>query len=187
MSFDFSVFPTLATDRLMLRELQPADAADLFTFRSDAEEQKYNSAPMVALSEAADLIAIVRKAFAKQQQIQFGVALRDSNRVIGLMGFNSWDRYHHRAEIGYDLSRAWWGQGLAYEAVDALLRWGFEQLDLHRVELETIADNTRSIRLAERLSFQREGVRREVSFEDDGAYHDVAIYGLLRAEYRRSS
>lgn len=181
--FDFSAFPTLTTERLVLRELLPSDAADLFIFRSDPEEQKYNSAAMVALSEAADLIAIVRKAFAAHQQIQFGLTLRDQNKVIGLLGFNSWDRYHHRAEIGYDLARAYWGQGLAIEAVDVMVRWGFEHMQLHRIDLETIADNTRSVRMVERLGFRLEGVRREYSWEDDGTYHGSAIYGLLRQEY----
>ncbi len=181
--FDFSVFPTLTTERLALRELQPSDAADLFLFRSDAEEQKYNAAAMVALSEAADLIAIVRKAFAAHQQIQFGLTLRDQDMVIGLLGFNSWDRYHNRAEIGYDLARAYWGQGLASEAVDALVRWGFERLELHRIEAQTIADNVRSVRLLTRLGFRLEGIRRESSREDDGTYHGSAIYGLLRQEY----
>jgi ribosomal-protein-alanine N-acetyltransferase len=56
-------------------------------------------------------------------------------------------------------------------------------MQLHRIEAATIVDNTRSVRLLERLGFRREGVRREYSLEEDGAYHDSAIYGLLRREF----
>ena len=109
--FDFSEFPTLTTERLVLRAFVPADAPDLFVFRSDAVEQKYNDAPLTDISQAHDLIEWMKAGFASRQMIQWAVTLRDVNRVIGLFGFNTWDRYNHRAEIGYDLARADWGSG----------------------------------------------------------------------------
>ncbi len=182
-TFDFAAFPTLRTERVVLREWTSADAADLFSFRSDADAQKYNSAPMRDVAEARALIEQLRAGYADQRMIQWAVALPEDDRPIGLFGYNYWERFHRRAEIGYDLARAHWGQGLATEAVAAILRFGFERMRLHRVESETIVDNHPSVRLLERFGFRREGVRREYSLEDDGAFHDSAVYGLLRSEH----
>jgi ribosomal-protein-alanine N-acetyltransferase len=181
--FDFSAFPVLTTTRLVLRAFVPADAPDLFAFRSDAIEQKFNDAPLTDVSQVHTLIEWMNIGFAAQQQIQWAITLRAVNRVIGLFGFNSWDRYHRRAEVGYDLARAYWGQRLATEALAAILRFGFEQMQLNRIEAQTIADNTESVRLLGKLGFKLEGVRREYSLEEDGVYHGGAIYGLLKHEY----
>lgn len=181
--FDFSAFPVLTTDRLTLRPLRPSDAPDVLVFRSDWEVQKYNSPVYTSVAEAEDLIERLRAEFEQQEGISWAVTLTSEDIVIGLFGFHHWSRHHRRAEIGYDLARAYWGRGIASEALRAMLPFGFRRLDLHRIYANTIADNHESVRLLERLGFQREGTRRESSWEDDGTFHDSAIYGLLRREY----
>ncbi len=102
---------------------------------------------------------------------------------MGLFGLHKWDHFHRRAEAGYGLARAYWGQGLGSEALRAILRFGFDQLDLNRIYARTIADNHESVRLLERLGFRREGTQRAHSWEDDGTFHDSAIYGMLAKEF----
>ena len=181
--FDFTVFPVLRTQRLLLRQLHPADAADVFGFRSDGEVQKYNSEPMTHISQSLELVYQMLEGYASQKSLCWGVTLHEENRVIGLFTLNSWDTWHRHAEIGYDLARAYWGQGLASEALDALLRFAFEAMELNHIEADTLAVNSASVRLLDRLGFQLEGVRREYILEADGLYYDSAIYGLLRREY----
>ncbi|MCC7366996.1 MAG: GNAT family N-acetyltransferase [Chloroflexi bacterium] len=179
----FSVFPTLTTPRLLLRELDPADAADVLVFRGDPEVQRFNSAPMTDIRQALALIDTLRKWYLAQKAIHWGVTLRGESRVIGLYSLHGLDRYHRRGALGYDLAREYWGQGIAQEAVGEIVRFAFEQLELNRLEAVTIADNYRSVSLLERLGFTLEGTRREHSLEDDGLFHSSAIYGLLRREY----
>jgi ribosomal-protein-alanine N-acetyltransferase len=69
---------------------------------------------------------------------------------------------------------------LATEALTAAVRFGFSEMQLNRIEAQTIADNEPSTRLLDRLGFAREGTRRRYSWEEDGTFHDGAIYGLLR-------
>lgn len=111
----------------------------------------------------------------------------NSELRFGGIARRNWNRYHHRAEIGYDLARSHWGQGIASEAAHAMLHFCFTQLQLHRIEAHTIIDNFASVRLLEKLGFQREGVRREFSWEDDGVYHGSSMFGLLQHEYIRKS
>jgi ribosomal-protein-alanine N-acetyltransferase len=181
--FNTRVFPLLTTDRLLLRDFSDDDAADILRFRGDREVQKYNTEPMRDTAEARGLIRTMHAWFVTRQAIQWGITLRDEDRVIGICGIHDLSRRHRRAYVGYDLTREHWGRGLASEAMRAVVRFGFEQLDLNRLEAITIAENARSIRLLERLGFLLEGVRREYSLEDDGEFHGSAIYGLLRSEY----
>jgi ribosomal-protein-alanine N-acetyltransferase len=181
--FEAASFPSLTTRRLILREVVDADADDLLVFRGDAEVQRYNLEPMKTSVEALSLVRTMQGWFASRYAIQWGITLRGEDRVLGLCGLHDWSRNHRRASLGYDLARSHWGRGIATEAMHAVLRYGFEQMDLDRIEAVTIVDNTRSIRLLERLGFALEGVRRESSLEEDGLFHGSAIYGLLRSEY----
>ncbi|MGE3268108.1 MAG: GNAT family N-acetyltransferase [Chloroflexota bacterium] len=183
---DLSLFPILTTVRLTLRELDAADAGDLLRFRGDPEVQRFNTRPMSDISEALALIDTLRKWYIAQRAIHWGITLTaqaDEHRVIGLCSLHGLNRQHRRAAIGYDLAREHWGQGIAFEAVRAVVAFGFEHLRLNRIEAVTVEDNYRSVDLLERLQFTREGVRREHSLEDDGRFHGSAIYGLLRREY----
>lgn len=180
--FDFTIFPTLTTVRLNLRELRESDAADVFVFRGDPEVQKYNGPPMTDVSEFDALLGFSRDQFTRKDGLLWALEHRASNHVIGLAGL-SYDARHARAALGYDLARAHWGRGLATEALAAVMRFGFETLNLNRIEAETIVDNAPSVRVLEKLGFVREGVRRAYSLEEDGLYHDDAIYALLRSEY----
>ena len=179
VAFDFSAFPVLTTDRIILRELRNEDATDLLVFRGDSEAQRFDSEPLQTLEQSLALIDEVRDAYAAERAVPWAVTLKSSGRVVGLFGYNNWNRYHRRAEIGYDLARDLWGQGLATEALTAVMRFGFSDMQLNRIEAQTIADNRSSTRLLGRLGFAREGTRRRYSWEEDGTFHDGAIYGLL--------
>ena len=179
VAFDFSAFPVLITDRIILRELRKEDAADLLVFRGDAEEQRFNSEPLQTLEQSVALIEEVRGDYAAQTGLPWALTLKSSGRVVGLFGYHHWDHYHRRADIGYDLARELWGQGLATEALTAAIRFGFSEMQLNRIEAQTIADNEPSTRLLGRLGFALEGTRRSY-WDEDGTFHDGAIYGLLR-------
>ena len=181
--FDFSTFPTLVTERLTLRELLLSDAPDVLIFRGDPEVQKYDDPILHNVGEVQAFIEEIRAEYTAQEGLAWAVTLNNSDTVLGLFGFHHWNKYHRRAEVGYGLARVYWGQGIGSEAVRAIVRFGFEQMDLNRIYAGTIADNHESVRLLEKVGFQREGTRRKHSWEDDGTFHDSALYGLLRHEY----
>ena len=171
----------ITTDRLVLREPTAADAADVLVFRGDPEVQRFNDAALRSLAEAEAFIEYLLAEAAADLRRHWALEL--SGRVIGLMGLHSWHPAHRRADLGYDLAREHWGHGYAAEAGRAVLRFGFATMQLYRVQAFTIADNERSVRLLHSLGFTREGTMRSFSFEDDGVYHDSAVFGLLRPEW----
>lgn len=183
--FDFSTFPVLTTERLTLRKVLHSDAQDVLVFRGDWEVQKYNGPVFQDVEAVQSLIEELHTEYTAQMGIAWAVTLKNSDRVLGLFGYHYWDKYHRRAEIGYDLARAYWGQRIASEALRAIIRFGIDQMNLNRIYAGTIADNHESVRLLERLGFQREGTRRKHSWEDDGTFHDSAMYGLLWHEFTK--
>jgi [ribosomal protein S5]-alanine N-acetyltransferase len=180
---DGARFPALTTERLHLRDVRASDAADVLVFRGDPIVQRFDDPPIHTLDEAAAFIGEVHEEIRTGEGIVWAVVLVAEETVVGLVGFHEWDRYHRRAEAGYGFARDYWGQGIASESLRAMFRFGFDEMDLNRVFARTIADNHESVRLLERLGFQREGTQRAHSFEDDGTFHDSAIYGLLADEF----
>ncbi|MGI5239227.1 GNAT family N-acetyltransferase [Dactylosporangium sp. CA-139066] len=165
----------------MLREPTVADAADVLVFRGDPDVQRYNDDPLRTVAEAEAFVEYLVAESAADLRRHWALEL--DGTVIGLMGLHSWHRQHRRAEVGCDMAAAHWGRGYASEAAAAILRHGFTAMRLHRVQAHTIAANTRSVRLLERLGFTREGTLREFSLETDGRYHDSVVFGLLRPEW----
>ena len=77
-----------------------------------------------------------------------------------------------------------WGKSYGYEAMQLTLRFAFDELNLHRVQLTVFSYNERAIALYEKLGFQREGVHRE-HLQRDGKRYDMYLYGLLRSEWEK--
>ena len=90
-----------------------------------------------------------------------------------------------RAEIGYALARPFWGQGYMHEALQSLVTYAFEQLDLNRLEADIDPRNASSARSLDRLGFRKEGHLRE-RWIVNGEVSDTGYYGLLRSDWRRS-
>jgi ribosomal-protein-alanine N-acetyltransferase len=182
--FDFSTFPVLETERLVLRQLRPSDAADVLVYWGDPYVQRFNGPVYTSIEEVRQGIETGQEEYNNQEGIGWAVTLRGEDIVIGGFGFHHWSKYHRRAEVGYDMARAYWGQGIASEALRAILRFGFDGMNLNYIYAGTIADNHESVRLLERIGFRQEGTRREYSWEDDGTFHDGAMYGLLWHEFQ---
>ncbi len=187
-TFAFESFPVLSTPRLVLREIVQDDAEAMFRIRGDVRVTRLNSGqPMQSIDDAHELIDKGRQAFLDQRRLDWGIVFRDAPRagIVGRCGFNYWLRQDRRASIGYDLGFAYWGRGIMTEAVRAMVAFGFDQLDLNRIEADTDAENYGSMRVLEKVGFRREGIQRDQYFEWD-EFHDLVLFGLLREDFVRS-
>ena len=101
-----------------------------------------------------------------------------------MLGTVSLRRYarDRRAELGYWLAVPAWGQGIATEAVRALVDYGFREIVLARIYAQVIAGNDVSMRVLDKIGMVREGVKRQ-HVRKGHRLHDVTIYGLLRSEW----
>ena len=104
---------------------------------------------------------------------------RETGAVIGSAEVYVDSVRHHRGEIGYILRRDVWGRGLATEVATLLLRFGFDDLRLHRLWASCDPANTASIRVLEKIGMQHEGVLRHQYLASDGSWRDAAIYAAI--------
>lgn len=176
--------PTITAERVELRWLTEADVPALFDIFSDAEVARYWSSPAYEdVEAAAALLTEIHDYFRKGTLFQWGVALRQSDQVVGTCTLASVDALNRRAEIGFALHRRHWKNGYIAEALAVLFRYAFDTLQLRRIEADVDPRNAASIRTLERIGFQREGYLRE-RWWVAGEAQDSVLYGLLAREWR---
>src|SRR5712691_4886875 len=179
----FSHFPTLTTQRLLLRQIEMSDAEALFATHSDEETMKLFGTRQKSVEETREMIQRFQRQYAQRQVIRWGVTLKGDDRVIGSCPFFNFDEGFHRAETGYILNRAYWKQGIMSEAMSAVLAFGFMQLGLQRIEAMVDPENENSKGLLQRLGFTYEGRLRKHYFSD-GVFSDDLIFSLLKDEWQ---
>lgn len=179
LTFDFSNFPVLETERLLLRQIVHEDAPAIFNLRSNSDVMRYLDRPAAkTIEDAHELIGRIERSLENGDGITWGIMLKNDNELIGTAGFWRIVKEHFRAEIGYMLHPAWQGKGLMQEVMDKVLNYGFNTLRLHSVEANVNPANAASIRLLERNNFVREAYFRE-NYYYDGKFLDTAIYSKL--------
>ncbi|PWK78686.1 ribosomal-protein-alanine N-acetyltransferase [Mucilaginibacter oryzae] len=175
----FTPFPVLTTERLLLRRFTQDDAADLFEMRANEEVMKYIARPICkTLDDAVALIDVIDKLLEGNDGITWCICLKNSNKYIGSIGFWRIEKNNHRAEIGYLLNPAYQGKGLMQEAVEAVIRYGFEVIGLHSVQANVQPENAGSVNLLLKNGFVKEAHFREDHWHKDH-FADTMIFSLL--------
>ena len=113
--------------------------------------------------------------------VRWGLERQQETGLIGSCGLFLWRRSQRSCSIGYELARHTQGQGYMTEALQAAIDWGFEHMDLHRIEARIHPDNVASLQLAERLGFQVEGLLRDAAWWNN-QHHDLHVLSLLATD-----
>lgn len=185
--FTFEQFPQLETPRFVLRQAQLTDADDLYQLYADQAVVQYMSfTPFTSVEESLDEMKWYERIFAEQSGLRWMIEDRETGKVIGTCGFLAYEQEHHRTELGYDLSSAYWGKGIMKEVALCIIQFGFEQMKLNKIEAKIEPANQSSIRLIEKLGFVQEGLLRQHEYEKE-MYVDLAIFALLQSEYTAES
>ena len=174
-----TMFPTLETARLRLRPYSEADIPELL--------------PLIGVREVAATTLRIAHPYTEQDAKEFlaltlepgkvwlATTLRIEGRQIGGVGLRV-DDQHQNAELGYWLGVSFWGQGYATEAARELLRYGFEDLRLHRIFASHFGHNPASGRVLRKLGMRHEGCQRQHLRKWD-QFVDSELYGMLRQEW----
>lgn len=182
-----TMFPDLLTPRLHLREIALTDAPALFTIHADAEWMRwYGVEPLTELAQAERLAEMFHNWTAAGTGYRWAIERRSDNRLIGTCGLFRWNHSWRNCVIGYEIARDSQRQGYMKEALQSVLDFGFDGMDLHRVQAETHPHNLASIGIAKKLGFRFEGVHREQALWG-GQFHDLHCYSLLAPEWRNAA
>jgi len=177
---NFTPFPQLSTDRMILRKIKEDDAEQIFKMRSDEKVMKYiGKKPMVSIEEANSLIALFNDSIDKNTGIMWAMTLKENPGVlIGAIGLWRLMKEHFRAEIGYMLLPEYWRKGYTKEGVFKMIDFGFNELGLHSIEGRITPLNVASAGILESTGFEKEAHFKE-DFFFNGQFEDTAIYSIL--------
>lgn len=174
--------PELHTERLHLRKMKVSDSSSLFKIWSDPEVTKFmNINCFTDENQANDMIKLLDELSQDNKAIRFSIIEIESNEIIGSCGYNSIDFENAKAEIGYDIARAFWGRGYASEAICSLLDYAFSSLKLNRIEAKVEPANVNSVKVLQKLNFTFEGTLRQYE-KVNGKLNDLNMYSKLRTD-----
>jgi RimJ/RimL family protein N-acetyltransferase len=176
--------PDIETARLRVRVVRASDLPALLRVNGDPEVTRWLPYPTWAsLADGEAWYARMATLQAAGATLQFVIVEKATDTAIGSCLVFRFDESSARAELGYVLGRAHWGQGVMREALVGLIDAAFGPMALRRLEAEVDPRNPASSGLLLRLGFQHEGLLRE-RWVTRGEPKDVGIYGLLQREWR---
>jgi RimJ/RimL family protein N-acetyltransferase len=173
----------IETERLLLRGFTLDDIDDMIELVSHPSVARVSSEIEASVAGVEKYINMQYslQPFELNKCFELAIELKEKNKLIGFIGLIRKD--HKQGEIGWALSVDYRGNGYATEAARALISYGFEKLDLHRIFADTSNINVPSWKMMERLGMRREGHYRESEFRDD-QWIDVLVYAILADEWR---
>ena len=175
----------LETPRLLLREYRLSDAPAVNEYSSNPKVVKYVPFGPNTLKETQKYLNRVIKDRRKRPrtEYQFAVILKENKQLIGGCNITIESFEHKKAHIGYILNPALQGNGYATESTNALLKFGFNTLKLHRVFGSVDTRNIASQRVMEKCGLRREAHLRHNLFQK-GQWCDSYIYAILIGDYK---
>ena len=179
LKINFNPFPNLETKRLLLRRLENEDVNEIFALRSDKEVMKYVPRPLAKTPEdALNHIAIINEKIDSNEGINWAITLKDNPKLIGIIGHYHIKPEHFRAEIGYMLLPEYHGKGIISEAINEVVKYGFQVMKLHSIEAIIDPDNIASERVLQKNGFVKEAHLKENEYYE-GHFLDTVIYSIL--------
>jgi RimJ/RimL family protein N-acetyltransferase len=175
-----SEFPTLITDRLVLRAFTLADALEVQRLAGDRDI----AATTLRIPHpyengmAEQWIRTIQSKFENGEAIVWAITGKQDNQLMGAIGLEI-HQVHESAELGYWIGKPFWGQGYCTEAARAVVHYGFEQRRLNRIKAHHFATNPASGRVMRKIGMSREGkLIQEV--KKWGEFVDLEVYGIVR-------
>lgn len=180
METNFDPFPILTTERLSLRKLSVDDVDEIFFLRSDEKVNKYLDRPRAtSIEDAHNFINKTNHAIENNECIDWAISFNDDSRLIGSICLWNFAIEENKAEVGYELLPDFQGQGIAQEALLAVITFGFEVMKLKTIEAYTHKENLQSTKLLEKYNFKRDlAAESKIDFTVDNP--NTVVFSLCK-------
>ena len=182
-------FPTIKTERLLLRKICKSDTpAILDIFSREEVTEHYDCYPFTDESQASSWVNCNISAYKDKEfkKFRWAISMLDRpDQLIGSCGIHSVNPNFQSLEVGYELHPNCWGKGIATEAVAALINHCFTQnfpVRINRIAATTDIVSPQSVSVLSKLGFKEEGILREYGFWK-ASFHDVRLFSLLRKKW----
>ncbi|MGE7766272.1 GNAT family N-acetyltransferase [Peribacillus sp. NPDC096540] len=176
----YEQLPTLETERLVMRKITMKDADDMYAYASNSEVSRFVTwEPHRSLSDTKDFIQFVLQNYEDNKLAPWGIEHKDNGEFIGTIDFVSWQLNHQIAEIGYVLASQYWGKGIITEAAKKVIEFGFENMNLVRIQARCFVDNLGSERVMQKVGMSFEGILRKGMYVK-GKHEDLKLYSIIK-------
>ncbi|MDY0903819.1 GNAT family N-acetyltransferase [Pedobacter sp. CFBP9032] len=184
LALNFTKFPVLETERLVLREHHLSDAEALYAMRTNEDIMQYIDRERPEdIFEIKDFISRFRNGFEIGENLAWVIALKENpKQMIGSVGFWRTDFANHRAEIGYMLHPDYWRKGIISEALSRSIAFGFEEVNLHTICAYINVANDASRQMLIKHGFVKEALFKQ-NYYFRGKFLDSEIYGLINPNH----
>jgi len=172
--------PIIELDRIILRPITMEDCNDLFEYANDNEVSKYLPwTPHKDIEESKNVIRrFLEKPINKNLYVSPAIVYKENNKMIGVCEFVKIDWETLTGSIGYVINRDYWGRGIMTEACGAIIRLGFEYLELEKIVISHLKGNIGSKRVIEKNGFKYIGDK----YDEDIQAH-VPHYQLNKKDH----
>lgn len=173
---------TLHSERLELRSIEASDKDFILQGLSDERVTKFYAVHYNTLEEVQEQMQFYKDLISNGTGMWWAFSRKGEEELIGACGFNNLEPEHRKAEVGFWLLPAFWGNGYVPEAASAVIRYGFEKMGLNRIEAVVEGGNEQSEKVLQKLGFVREGMLREREVKNS-RFIDLIYYSMLQKEY----
>ncbi|MEA3266722.1 MAG: GNAT family N-acetyltransferase [Candidatus Fermentibacteria bacterium] len=171
-------FPVIQTERLVLRQVATEDTEGLFLCYSDPEVMKYLATPLDNEDAIEGILEDYKDGFNQGYNLIWSIIIRETGAFAGTAGFEEFSFLDCKADIGFSLLRKHQGKGYMEEALSKIVAYGFQELNLNRIQTTVVPENTASVKLLNRLGFQKEGHMKQSVFFNN-SFHDELMFAVL--------
>ena len=181
----FAQLPVIDTPRLTLRKMRMSDAPDVYRYAKDPEVARHVLwEAHQSVWETRAYIRYLLWQYRSGLPSSWAIELKATGKVVGTIGYMSYNADNATVEVGYSLAREQWGKGLMTEALTAVIAETFRALGMHRIEAMHFTDNPASGRVMEKCGMTHEGhLRERVCCK--GTFRDVEMWGILRKDCKK--
>ena len=169
---------------VFLKELEIEDAEHIFKAIDSQREYLGKWLPFVeftkSVKDSLDYVNSVVTMPEDCKEYQFSVFC--GGDFAGLAGFKGTDRLNRKSEIGYWLREEFQGRGIITDSLRSLIKFGFSELNLNRIQIKCAPDNVKSNNIPKRLGFYFEGVERNSEFVREGVFRDANVWSLVKKD-----
>lgn len=180
----FIDLPVLETERLILRKVEKKDAKDMFEYANNLEVTKYLPWKIDAMDEVEEYIDKNIKNYKQRELGIWAIEYKEDRKMIGSIEYNEWNPIYQNANIGYVVHQEYHNKGIATEALKKVIDFGFENMELNRIQIDCVKENTASSRVMQKNGLIYEGTLRQAG-KYKGNYVDKDIYSILRQEWKK--
>ena len=178
----------IETDRILLRKFKIEDANDMFkNWAADPEVPKYlNWLPHKSLDETKELLNLWIKEYDNEHCYRWCIVNKENNEAIGSIDVVHLFKDACCCEIGYAMSRKYWGQGIMTEAFKSIISYLFEKANFNRIQARFDVDNPASGRVMQKAGLSYEGTMRQSNTKNNGQFCSCTLYSILKEEWLKN-